>query len=149
MYSLDSVKDRINDLLVSLNYSLYSFKYTRGLLEIVVDREETISMDDIVEVSQKISNLLDQYEFCEESYNLSVLSLGIEKPLNLEKLENYVGKYVALHLSNPYKGKNNLEGEIKEVDEEFVHLDVRDKSRTITIKLIKKDIDKGNIAVKF
>ncbi len=148
MYSLELVKEKVNELLISLNYSLYSFKYTRGLLEIVVDREETISMDDIVDISQKISELLDQHDFCEESYNLSIYSLGIEKPLDLTHLEKYVGKYVSIHLSNPYKGINNLEGEIIDVDEEYVHLNVKVKSKTITYKIIKKDIDKGNITAK-
>ena len=149
MYSLELVKQKVEALLNDLGYSLYSFKYTRGLLEVVVDRDESISMNDIVDISQKISDLLDENEFCEESYNLSIYSLGAEKPLDLSKLEKYVGKYVALHLSNPYKGKNNLEGEIKEVDEEFLYLNVREKSKTLTYKLIKKDIDKGNLTIKF
>ncbi len=153
MESLDEIKKLVNELLSSLNYSLFSFKYNEGkksgTLEIVVDRDEDINIDDITDISNKISTLLDEHEFNTVPYTLDISSLGIEKPIDITKLEKYVTKYVNVHLSNPYKGLNTLEGYLVNVSDEFVTIEYKEKTRTI-VAVVKRDtVDKARLAIKF
>lgn len=151
MEELETVKSLINEVLAKEGYELYSFKYMprTKILEIVVDRDEPINIDNITEVSSLISELLDEHDFTEAAYTLDVSSLGIEKPIDVNRLDKYVGKYVNLHLANPYKGKNTLGGDLVEVKDDQVLLMYKDKTRDIKCELNKKDIDKARLAIKF
>ena len=151
MEELETVKSLINEALAKEGYELYSFKYMprTKILEIVVDRDEPINIDNITEISLLISELLDEHDFTETAYTLDVSSLGIEKPIDVNRLDKYVGKYVNLHLANPYKGKNTLEGDLVEVKDDQVLLTYKDKTRDIKCELNKKDIDKARLAIKF
>ncbi len=153
METIEDIKKIVNELLVSLGYSLYSFKYNEGkksgTLEIIVDRDEDINIDDITDVSTKISDLLDAHEFNNVPYTLDISSLGIEKPIEVSKLDKYLNKYVNVHLSNPYKGENTLEGYLVNVSDEFITIEYKVKTRTV-VAVIKRDtVDKARLAIKF
>lgn len=152
---LELAKTKIEEKLKSLGYSLYSLKKVSSkagpTLEVVVDRFEAINLDDIVSVSQELSTLLDEIDKSEEPYVLDVSSLGAEKPILPEELYKYVGKYVNIHLTNPYKGLNFLEGDIESFNEEdgtFI-LAYKEKTRTIRANVLAKDVDKARLAIKF
>ena len=151
MEELEQVKSIISEEIAKKGFDLYSFKYLakKKTLEIVVDRVEPINLDDITGISNIISELLDIHDFTEDAYTLDVSSLGVEKPISLEKLDQYVGKYVNLHLSNPYKGLNTIEGNLDLVDENNVVVSYKDKTRVIKCELTRKDIDKARLAIKF
>ncbi len=153
METIEDIKKIVNELLVSLGYSLYSFKYNEGkksgTLEIIVDRDEDINIDDITDVSTKISDLLDTHEFNNVPYTLDISSLGIEKPIEVSKLDKYLNKYINVHLSNPYKGENTLEGYLVNVSDEFITIEYKVKTRTV-VAVIKRDtVDKARLAIKF
>jgi len=153
METIEDIKKIVNELLVSLGYSLYSFKYNEGkksgTLEIIVDRDEDINIDDITDVSTKISDLLDAHEFNNVPYTLDISSLGIEKPIEVSKLDKYLNKYINVHLSNPYKGENTLEGYLVNVSDEFITIEYKVKTRTV-VAVIKRDtVDKARLAIKF
>ena len=151
MEELERVKEIIGQEISTKGFDLYSFKYLakKKTLEIVVDRVEPINLDDITEISNFISELLDKHDFTNDAYVLDVSSLGVEKPIALEKLDKYVGKYVNLHLSNPYKGLNTLEGNLDLVDESNVVISYKDKTRLIKCEIKRTDIDKARLAIKF
>lgn len=118
-------------------------------LHILVDRDAPISLDDIVKVSDLINPLLDEADPIEGPYTLDVASLGAEKPIHLERLEAYEGRYVHLHLSSPYEGLNDLEGTLVNVSATTLVLRTRVKSRTKEISLQRSAVDKANLAIKF
>lgn len=145
----NDIKKRLDELGYEL-YSLKSFNDRNGqILEVVVDREESIDLDDIVKVSDNISSLLDELITDDSPYTLDVSSLGAEKPISLEKLDKYQGKYVNVHLSHPYKGMNVLEGDLIEIDNEKVVITYKEKTRTIKAEVKRNDIDKARLAIKF
>ena len=108
-----------------------------------------VSLDDIVAVNDLISPLLDQADLISGQYMLDVSSYGAEKQIDVAKLENYIGKYVNLHLANPYKGANILEGNMDIVTQDLVTLSYREKTRLIKAEINRKDIDKARLAIKF
>ena len=138
MDSITEIQTLIKELLAKENYTLYSFKYSEGKksgsMEIVVDRDEDINIDDITDISNKISNLLDLHEFNNVPYTLDISSLGIEKPIDVSKLEKYLNKYINVHLTNPFKGLNTLEGYLTFVDSNSVTIEYKEKTCIIHFK---------------
>src|SRR5574344_2066638 len=137
MESLEQIKSNISEQLLKSGYTLYSFNFKKqthdSTLEIVIDREEPISLDDISIVSEIISKYLDSHEFTNTSYVLDVPSLGVEKqidvkyidsqeftntsyvldvpsinkkkPIDVKNIDKYIGKYINIHLTVPFKGE--------------------------------------------
>ncbi len=134
-------------------FDLYSVVYhnsSEGMkLEVVVDRVEPIGLEDIVSLSGFISDLLDESDPIQGAYTLDVSSLGAEKPIALDKLPLYIGKYVNLHLSHPYKGENILEGTLEKIEEGNLTLFYRAKGKLVQATFPEKDVDKARLAIKF
>ena len=149
----ERVKEIIDKPLKDLGFSLVELTYhlesKNNILRIIVDRPSPIGLEDIVRISDRLSPLLDEADVIDVPYTLDVTTLGVEKPLEVKSLEHYVGQYVNLHLSHPYRGANALEGEIKEVQGGILTLLYKDKTRSIQAKIDVKDIDKARIAIKF
>lgn len=151
MEDLIKVEEELSRLLDSLEYELYSFKYMPRVktLEVIVDRIEPINLDDITFVSTKISEFLDEHDFTEDSYTLDVSSLGIEKPIKISRIDDYVGKYINVHLKNPINGLNTYEGDFVEFDNEQIVIAYKVKTRTVKVAILKEEIDKARLAIKF
>ena len=139
--------------LKELGYDLVevTYKPTKegNCLYVIVDRVEPISLADIIAVTDVVSAKLDEDDCIEEAYNLDVSSLGAEKPIALEKLPLYLGRYINVHLVNPYKGENFLEGTLLCLDEETLTLEIKDKGRKKKIPLPRGDVDKARLAIEF
>ena len=103
---IKSLEKIVNDKLLESGYELVSLSLTNKTLSIVVDRVAPIDMDAIVEVTHILNDLLDEIDPIEGEYTLDVSSLGAEKPLKIEKLNDYINSYINVHLINPINGEN-------------------------------------------
>ena len=119
------------------------------LLSIVVDRVEPIDMDTIVKISQDLSTYLDEVDNSDEKYFLDISSLGAEKPLKIEDLDKYVGRFIHVHVNNAIDGMNIFEGDLVEVKEDSLTLTYRIKTRVKTVNILFNNIYKIRLAIKF
>ncbi len=117
-------------------------------LEVVVDRVEPIGLDEIIALSELISEILDEHDPISGAYTLDVSSAGAEKPIKLENLGKYLGQYVHLHLSRPFEGENSLEGTLEEFGEQIC-LTYFVKGRKKEALFPSKDVDQARLAIKF
>lgn len=149
------IRELISPTLESLQAELYEMSESQEgkmkYLHILVDRMDgkAVDLDYIVSVSEAISPILDQQDWMTENYVLDVASAGAERKIPIEKLENYVGKYVRLHLKNPFLGENEYMGTLMAVQEHQVDVEIQIKSRKKTISLAREEIDKAHLAIKF
>lgn len=147
------LSELVKEKLESINYDLVSLKVSKVsgdlTVSIVVDRVSPISMDDIVEVSNVVNALFDEIDPFDGSYNLDISSLGSEKPLKIESLSNYVGSYVNVHVNNPIDGENIFEGALKEVNDDSILITKRIKTRSKDVMVMKNNILKIRLAIKF
>ena len=120
-----------------------------NILSIIVDRVEPIDMEAIVDISHKLNAYIDEINPIDSAYTLDISSLGAEKPLKKEELDKYVNRYVHLHLINPIEGENIYEGDLVEVNDEMVKLSYRIKTRVKFVDIIKSNISKARLAIKF
>ena len=144
-----SLEKKVNELgfdLVSINR-----KIEKGdvLISVVVDRVEPIDMNTIVKLSQDLSAYIDEIDDSNEKYFLDISSLGAEKPLKIESLKDYVGRYVNVHVTNAVEGNNIFEGDLLEVTEDSLTLSYRIKTRVKTVVILLSNIYKIRLAIKF
>lgn len=153
MIEENRVRTLLEKPLEGIGYELVEVKLFRdksGLtLSLTVDRDEPISLDDIVKVSDLVNPILDEADPIQGAYTLDISSLGAEKPIKLDALEKYAGKYVNIHLSHPYEGKNILEGTLLEANADSLTLVVKEKAKKKEIKIERKYVDKARLAIEF
>lgn len=137
----------------SLGYELISanLHIDKGekIYSIVVDRVNPIDMEAIVEISHQLNDYLDELNPFDNPYTLDISSLGAEKPLKIEKLGDYLNRYIHVHLINPIAGENIYEGTLVGLDEETITLEYRVKTRTKVVDITKANISKIRLAIKF
>ena len=119
------------------------------ILSIVVDRVEPIDMNAISEFSEAMSSYLDEIDQSDERYFLDISSLGAEKPLKIEELGKYVGRYVNVHVNNAIEGNNIFEGTMEEVNEDSITISYRIKTRVKKVVILQSNIYKIRLAIKF
>ena len=148
----EKIKDLIKNKVEELGYDYLSVTFLKengnDVLRIVVDKDSPTSLDEIVKVNEAVSPLIDEADLIKGRYMLDITTLGAEKPISMDKIDKYVDRYIALHLINPFKGMNNMEGFLKEVNENEIHLEYREKQRKLIAVLEKSNIDKIRLAVK-
>lgn len=149
----ESVKKLIEKPILALGYNKIEVKYVKEFgtqyLRVLVDKDDVVDLEDIVKVNDLVSPLLDEADLISNEYVLDVTSFGAEKEISVNELERYVGKYINVHLTNPYKGLNYVEGDLLDVNEKEITLSFKDKTRLIKANLNRGDIDKARLAIKF
>ena len=150
---LKELKSLIEKEISKLGYELVELSYVHNngqdVLSVVVDQEQEIDMNMIVDLTNALNAYLDELNPFDKPYTLDLSSLGAEKPLKVEKLNAYVGKYVNVHLVNPIKGENIYEGDLKEVNDDTIIITYRQKTRSIDLEILKSNIYKIRLAIKF
>ena len=149
-----TVKNLIEKPIKALGYSEVDVKFVNefgtNYLRVMVDKDdEVIDLDQIMKVNDVVSPLLDEADLIKTNYVLDVTTFGAEKKIKVEALEKYVGRYVNIHLTNPYKGLNIIEGTLESVDNDKVVISYKDKTRTIKCDVVRSTIDKARLAIKF
>ena len=149
-----TVKNLIEKPIKALGYSEVDVKFVREFgtqyLRVMVDKDdETIDLDEIVKVNDIVSPILDEADLIKTNYVLDVTTFGAEKPIDVAKLEKYVGRYINIHLTHPYKGLNIIEGTLESVTNDYVVMSYKEKTRVIKCEIVRSTIDKARLAIKF
>ena len=149
-----TVKNLIEKPLKALGYTEVDVKFVRefgtNYLRVMVDKDdEAIDLEQIMKVNDIVSPILDEADLIKTNYVLDVTTFGAEKQIEVAKLEKYVGKYINIHLSHPYKGLNTIEGTLESVDNDFIVISYKEKTRLIKCEIVRNTIDKARLAIKF
>ena len=151
MKNSEKLKNEINVLLENEGYQLVEIKFSKyegdDLLSIIVKRSDNtyISMNQISNLSTKISDKLDEIDDEDKPYMLNVESAGIDDSLDLSHIEEYVDKYVSLEFNSPLKNQNTFLGKIKEVKENEIIFEYFIKGARKKLVIEKNNIKKGNL----
>jgi len=90
------------------------------MLRLTVDRAEgSVSLDEIVEISEEVSKALDAEDPIPGRYTLEVASAGIERPLvRPADYRRFQGRRVKVRCEEPIEGQRVFTGFIRSVGEE-------------------------------
>ena len=112
------VEKKINELGFDLWDVEFNKEYGIWELMITIDREEPVTLDDCEAVSHAIEPILDEADPIEQAYYLTVSSVGLDRPLRLNKdFNRNIGGMIDVKLySAPkepaLKGKKALTGKL-------------------------------------
>ncbi len=95
-----------------------------------IDKETGVDIDDCGNVSEKLSEKLDEVDPIPQNYFLEVSSPGAERPLKKEKdFLNAIGKNVYIKTYEPILDEKEFEGILTSFDGEEVTIEVRIKTK--------------------
>jgi len=123
----DAVRATCESILEALGVELVTFSLGRAsmgqTLSLTVDRPEgTVSLDEIVEITEQISKTLDAEDPIPGRYTLEVASAGIERPLvRPADYRRFGGRRIKVRCQEPIEGQRVFTGTIRSAgDESFV-----------------------------
>lgn len=94
-------------------------------LRAYIDKEGGITVDDCEVVSRRMSGLLDEQDFIEESYIFEVSSPGLGRPLKKPKdFERSLGKEVEIRTYRAIGKEKEFYGSLKSYDETTVVIEM-------------------------
>jgi ribosome maturation factor RimP len=147
---IKQVEALANPLCESEGLELVHVEYQREssgrILRLYIDRPQKVTVDDCVNVSRQLNDLLDVYLDDIGPYNLEVTSPGPERPLSkLRDYERFKGRRVKIRTMQPLSGQKNFTGVISGVTAEQINLSSNEETVVIAFDNISKarlvDID--------
>lgn len=147
MLQEELLKKSIEKCLNDNGYHLYEMRIYKkqGELILAIEIDESLDLNQISIISEKISNLLDEIDTSDEHYILDVSSAGIERKINIDEIGQAINKYIHIDLSE----NESIEGDLLEISDECLLLKVRDKNLFKNKEVKKSNIKRIRYAIKF
>ncbi|WP_113702825.1 ribosome maturation factor RimP [Nonomuraea lactucae] len=115
----------------------------RRLLRVVVDRDGGVSLDDVADVSQAVSTVLDEDDAMgPTAYTLEVSSPGVDRPLTEPRHWRRAARRL---VKAELRDGTVVEGRVRSADQSGVDLDVDGAGR----RLDYQDLARGRVQVEF
>ncbi len=126
---IDQIRTLIAPSLTQCGVELIEAQWTagrrHGVLRVVIDRRDGITLDDCERASTAISAVLDAYDPIANAYSLEVSSPGAERPLQTEEeFVGALGRRVNIRYRNG-EGETVVEGRLVAAGAETLELEVR------------------------
>lgn len=122
--------EMIEPLVVSKGYELVKLDYAArryGLLHLVIDHENGVTVEDCELISRAVSELLDNKDPISHAYSLEVSSPGLERPLtNLNHFERFRGEKVKVSTREEIEGSKKFAGTLRGISGEIVSVEKED-----------------------
>lgn len=148
------MKELVTPIVDEMNLELVDIEYVKEgknwFLRVFVDSETGVDIEECGQLSEKLSEKLDEIDPIPHNYFLEVSSPGAERPLkNAKDFEKSVGKNVLVKTYEPIEGEKQFEGQLTSFDGENVTLNIKVKTRTKQITIPFEKIAKARLAVSF
>ena len=109
-------------------------------LRTYIDKEGGISIDDCEKVSRRLSDILDDKDYIDDTYIMEVSSPGLGRPLKKEKdFKRSLGKEVDIRTYRMIDKQKEFTGILKDYDKDTVTIELENETL--------KTFEKGDIAL--
>lgn len=144
----ESYEKKTEEILIPLveeyGYELVDVEYVKEggtwYLRAYIDKPGGISIEDCEMVSRRLSDILDEKDYIDDSYILEVSSPGLGRPLKKEKdFKRSIGKEVEVRTYRMIDKQKEFTGILKAYDKDSVTVELEDGT--------EKNFDKGDIAL--
>ena len=109
-------------------------------LRTYIDKEGGISIDDCEKVSRRLSDILDEKDYIDDTYIMEVSSPGLGRPLKKEKdFKRSLGKEVDIRTYRMIDKQKEFTGILKDDDKDTVTIELENETL--------KTFEKGDIAL--
>jgi len=147
-----TVRDYLKNNLPFDGVEIFDVTYRReragNVLRVIIDGEN-VGLEECSNVSNFVSEWLDNEDLIEAKYFLEVSTPGIDRPLRNQKdFLRYKGKVCKITLINPVgENRKNFKGKIMEVNEGKIIIYVEQESKQFEIDI--KNIKKAKLEIDF
>ena len=143
-------EELLEPLMQEFGFELVDVEYVKEggswYLRAYIDKPGGITINDCEAVSRRLSDLLDEEDYIEESYTLEVSSPGLGRPLRKDKdLQRSIGEEVDVKLFAPVDHSKEFTGLLKAFDKESITIELEDGTQKqfprTSIALIRLSFD--------
>lgn len=147
-------EELVNPILKEKNLELVDIEYVKEgknwFLRVYIDKEGGVDITECGEVSELLSEKLDETDPITDAYFLEVSSPGVERPLKTkEDFASNIGKNIFVKLYEPIDDSKEYEGTLVSFKEDIVTMEYKVKTRKKQVEIPYKKIAKARIAVTF
>lgn len=150
------VRPEIEKIVSSQNLNLFDLEFVKEdnvwFLRVSIEKDDgSMDFETAEVISTLVSAKLDELDPIEHEYILDVCSPGAERPIrNKEEFIANLNHYITVYLTN--KDENNKDsytGDLLEVNEDYVVLSYKEKTRVKKVEVKFENIEKAHVAIKF
>ena len=121
-----------------------------NFLRVYIDKAGGVDLEDCEQVSEKLSERLDEDDPIDPAYFLEVSSPGAERKLKTkEAIRQHIGSHVYIKTYEPFAGNKESYGALINFENDFVHIRYREKTREKEIEIPYAKIALARLAVSF
>ncbi|UOR12695.1 ribosome maturation factor RimP [Halobacillus amylolyticus] len=147
-------EELVKPIVKEMNLELVDIEFKKEgknwFLRVFLDKPEGIDIEECGQVSERLSEQLDEIDPIDLPYFLEVSSPGAERPLKTkEDFKKYVGEHIYMKLYEPIDNEKEFEGTLVQFEGETATIDIRIKTRTKQLEVPFNKIAKANLAVTF
>ncbi|APC48596.1 ribosome maturation factor RimP [Virgibacillus halodenitrificans] len=151
---IKTTEELLHPILEHKGLELVDIEYVKEgknwFLRIYIDKPGGIDITECGDVSEELSEKLDQQDPIKEAYFLEVSSPGVERPLKTkDDFSNNLNKNIYVKLYEPVEGEKEYEGILKDFTNNILTLEIKVKTRSKQIEIPYDKIAKARIAVTF
>ncbi|OCS92361.1 ribosome maturation factor RimP [Caryophanon latum] len=145
----------VTPIVEELNLVLVDVEFVKEgrdwFLRVYVDTPEGgIDIEQCVQVSERLSIVLDEHDPIEQNYYLEVSSPGAERPLKTDDdYHNAIGKLVFVKTYEPIKDMKEFLGTLDFYDGQTLQVTIRIKTRKVTVTIEKEKVALARHAIDF
>ncbi|MCY9545749.1 ribosome maturation factor RimP [Lysinibacillus xylanilyticus] len=149
------VEELAKPIVEELNLELVNVEFVKEgrnwFLRVYVDTPEGgIDIEQCAQVSERLSLLLDENDPITQNYYLEVSSPGAERPLKKDTdFEKAIGKFIYVKTYEPIKDMKEFQGYLTSYVEHTLVMEVRIKTRKITVTIEQEKIALARLAIDF
>ncbi|MFJ8519377.1 ribosome maturation factor RimP [Lysinibacillus xylanilyticus] len=149
------VEELAKPIVEELNLELVNVEFVKEgrnwFLRVYVDTPEGgIDIEQCAQVSERLSLLLDENDPITQNYYLEVSSPGAERPLKKDTdFDKAIGKFIYVKTYEPIKDMKEFQGYLTSYDEHTLVMEVRIKTRKITVTIEQEKIALARLAIDF
>ncbi|ASN05698.1 ribosome maturation factor RimP [Virgibacillus necropolis] len=149
---IKNTENLLQPILEEKNLELVDVEYVKEgknwFLRVYIDKEGGIDIAECGEVSEQLSEKLDETDPVTDAYFLEVSSPGVERPLKTEAdFEKNLNKNVFVKLYEPIDGAKEYEGTLKDFTNNSASIEYKVKTRRKVVEIPFNKIAKARIAV--
>ncbi|MGJ9458894.1 ribosome maturation factor RimP [Oceanobacillus sp. CF4.6] len=147
-------EELLNPILKEKNLQLADIEYVKEgknwFLRVYIDKEGGVDIVECGEVSEQLSEKLDETDPITEAYFLEVSSPGVERPLkSKEDFVKNINNNVFIKLYEQIDGEKEFEGILKAFKDDTVTIEYKIKTRKKQVEIPYDKIAKARLAVMF
>ncbi|GED18813.1 MULTISPECIES: ribosome maturation factor RimP [Kurthia] len=149
------IEELVKPIVEELTLELVEVEFVKEgrdwFLRVYVDTPEgNIDIDQCAQVSERLSEKLDEKDPISQNYYLEVSSPGAERPLKKEAdYIQAIGQYVHIKTYEAIDGKKVFEGYLTSYTDEGAALDMLIKTRKVKVLIPKEKIAAARLAIDF